>query len=398
LSSTYWTYRWSCKKKWRNEPEVYCSNIREIPRNAAEFVFYSKDSVTSRTMYCILIIIKIVFIVFLSLHALIKKKIKFSSLRKFIVEQLQSHISLTASSYMGKYWRISSYIRKSFLIYDFATAPLWISLYMRKLYFSFLLVCLLVLPLNASACLPAVSQCVFCKPVCLPAATLSICYQPCLYAVIPSALIQLLSYIVSCIFSGANLSVCFLWQPVSVCFFCQPVCLLFVPTCLSVFFCQPVCLLFVPTCLSAFYDNLFLCLFMTTCFCSFSYQIACLIFTVPFCANLSICLFVPTCLSAFLCQPVYLPFCASLSISPHVPSSLSACVHQPPTYLSTFCTNLSICRLVPTCLSAFLSQSVCLLTYANLSVCFFEPICLSVYLCQPVCLPFCANCLPTCGC
>ncbi len=33
-----------------------------------------------------------------------------------MVEQLQSHILLTASSYMGKYLRISSYIRKPFLI------------------------------------------------------------------------------------------------------------------------------------------------------------------------------------------------------------------------------------------------------------------------------------------
>jgi hypothetical protein len=50
--------------------------------------------------------------------ALIKNKIKFSSyIRKFILEQLQSHIWLTASSYMGKYLRISSYIRKPFLIY-----------------------------------------------------------------------------------------------------------------------------------------------------------------------------------------------------------------------------------------------------------------------------------------
>ncbi len=62
-------------------------------------------------------------------HTLIKKKIKFSSpIRKFRMQQLQSHIWLTASSYMGKYLRISSYIRKPFLIYDFATAPLWISL------------------------------------------------------------------------------------------------------------------------------------------------------------------------------------------------------------------------------------------------------------------------------
>jgi hypothetical protein len=37
--------------------------------------------------------------------------------------QLQSHIGVTASSYMVKYLRIASYIRKPFLIYDFATAP-----------------------------------------------------------------------------------------------------------------------------------------------------------------------------------------------------------------------------------------------------------------------------------
>ncbi len=49
---------------------------------------------------------------------LIKKKIKFSSyIRKSRVEQLQSHIWLTASSYMGKYFPISSYIKKPLLIY-----------------------------------------------------------------------------------------------------------------------------------------------------------------------------------------------------------------------------------------------------------------------------------------
>ncbi len=55
------------------------------------------------------------------------------------MEQLQSHIWLTASSSsdMGKYLRISSYISKPFLMYDFATAPLSISLYMRKILFSF---------------------------------------------------------------------------------------------------------------------------------------------------------------------------------------------------------------------------------------------------------------------
>ncbi len=72
------------------------------------------------------------------LRTLIKKKTKFSSyILKFIWEQLQSHIWLTASSYIGKYLRISSYIRKPFLIYDFETAPLGISLYRRKIWFLF---------------------------------------------------------------------------------------------------------------------------------------------------------------------------------------------------------------------------------------------------------------------
>jgi hypothetical protein len=41
----------------------------------------------------------------------------------------------TASSYMGKYLRISSYIRKPFLIYDFATAPFWISTRKNSIFF-----------------------------------------------------------------------------------------------------------------------------------------------------------------------------------------------------------------------------------------------------------------------
>jgi hypothetical protein len=71
--------------------------------------------------------------------ALIKKKIKFSScIRKFRVEQLQSNIWLTASSYMGKYLRISSYIRNPFFIHiwlcNYSTMN---SLYTRKFYFLF---------------------------------------------------------------------------------------------------------------------------------------------------------------------------------------------------------------------------------------------------------------------
>ncbi len=42
---------------------------------------------------------------------------------------------------MGKYLRIFSYIRKPFIIYDFATAPLWISWNIRKNLFSFFYQC-----------------------------------------------------------------------------------------------------------------------------------------------------------------------------------------------------------------------------------------------------------------
>jgi hypothetical protein len=42
-----------------------------------------------------------------------------------------------ASSYMGKYLHISSYIRKPFLMHDFATAPLWISYIWGKFDFLF---------------------------------------------------------------------------------------------------------------------------------------------------------------------------------------------------------------------------------------------------------------------
>ncbi len=70
-------------------------NNRQIDRKARGWVQYQFWPVTA-------------------LAALIKKKIKFSSyLRKFRVEQLQSHIWLTATSYMGKYLRISSYISGS---------------------------------------------------------------------------------------------------------------------------------------------------------------------------------------------------------------------------------------------------------------------------------------------
>jgi hypothetical protein len=69
----------------------------------------------------------------------IKKKIKFSSyIRKFRVEQLQSHIWGRAGFlYMRKCENISPYMKRPLVIYDFATAPFWITLYMRKIWFSF---------------------------------------------------------------------------------------------------------------------------------------------------------------------------------------------------------------------------------------------------------------------
>ncbi len=53
-------------------------------------------------------------------HPLSSSPIQFSSyIRKFRREQLQSHTWLPAFSYMTKYFRISSYIRKPFFIYNF---------------------------------------------------------------------------------------------------------------------------------------------------------------------------------------------------------------------------------------------------------------------------------------
>ncbi len=66
------------------------------------------------------------------------KKIKFSSyIKKFKVEQLQSHIWLTRPPHIWETLRISSYIRKPFLIYDFAIAPLWLPYIWGKFYFLF---------------------------------------------------------------------------------------------------------------------------------------------------------------------------------------------------------------------------------------------------------------------
>ncbi len=73
------------------------------------------------------------------IKSLIIKKIEFSSCIKNIRRDwVQSHIWLTASSTMTKYLRTSSYIKKTFLIYDFAPDPFWISLYCIWGHFFFL--------------------------------------------------------------------------------------------------------------------------------------------------------------------------------------------------------------------------------------------------------------------
>jgi hypothetical protein len=60
-------------------------------------------------------------------------KIKFSSyIRKFIMEQLQSHIWLTTSAYIVKSLHISSYMRKPFLTCDSEFPHIW-----GKFYFLF---------------------------------------------------------------------------------------------------------------------------------------------------------------------------------------------------------------------------------------------------------------------
>ncbi len=54
-----------------------------------------------------------------------KKKIKIFLIYKEIQNgEVAKSCKTNASSYMKKYLNISSYIRKPFLIYDFATAPL----------------------------------------------------------------------------------------------------------------------------------------------------------------------------------------------------------------------------------------------------------------------------------
>ncbi len=97
------------RKIFLDHKSIFGSFKTKFARNDSKHYIFYKNSFsfspkTSQSLY----------------PTLIKKKIKFSSyIRKFRVEQLQSHIWLTASSYMEKYLRISSYKTLQLLHYEF---------------------------------------------------------------------------------------------------------------------------------------------------------------------------------------------------------------------------------------------------------------------------------------
>ncbi len=63
------------------------------------------------------------FYYFKDKHKLLEVKLEYEG-HNYIFNSYEMELYSAASSYMGKYLRISSYIRKPFLIYDFAIAPL----------------------------------------------------------------------------------------------------------------------------------------------------------------------------------------------------------------------------------------------------------------------------------
>jgi hypothetical protein len=102
----------------------FCIHLSKYEHFPSKFIISHRwEDLEAFKLYCFMLIDP-------SALTLIKKKFKVSSFR---IKQLQSHKWLTVSLYMGKYLRISAYIGEPFLIYDFATASLWIILYMRKI-------------------------------------------------------------------------------------------------------------------------------------------------------------------------------------------------------------------------------------------------------------------------
>ncbi len=94
---------------------------------------------------------------------------------------------------MRKCANISPYMRRPLVIYDFATAPFWISLYMRKILFYFLSVCLSqsLLPLNLSPFLFSLFW--ISVSVCLLFFYVSLCISVSLCFILLSQLLQSLS-------------------------------------------------------------------------------------------------------------------------------------------------------------------------------------------------------------
>ncbi len=78
-----------------------------------------------------------ILVFFSSVHTDKNENKIFLIFKKIQRDRMLSHIWLTASSFTVKYLCISSYIRKSFLIGDFAPDPSELP-YMRKILFSFL--------------------------------------------------------------------------------------------------------------------------------------------------------------------------------------------------------------------------------------------------------------------
>jgi hypothetical protein len=131
--------------------------------------------------------------------SLIKKKIKFPHIIYKEIKNgavAKSYMIHDLLIYMGKYLRIFSYIRKPFLIYNFANAPLSISLYMMKIRFFFQCLVLSWFSWFSPSFLPLALSTVSNLPFCFRSVSLSlsllpsygcfaVIFYPCLFALPP---------------------------------------------------------------------------------------------------------------------------------------------------------------------------------------------------------------------
>ncbi len=134
-------------------------------------------------------------------------------------DRVQGHIWLTASTCLVKNLRISSYIGKPFLKYDFAPDPIWISLY-KWGKFSVLSVFESFLYLSISH--PSLSQSIL-----LLVFNLSLIFFQRFLSYYPSFFYHVFQ------FSCLSISVSLLYLLFSACFYLQYICFI-VPACLLV--------------------------------------------------------------------------------------------------------------------------------------------------------------------